>query len=217
MQPRLFASQRGQPLGGAGALLRRGAVNAAAGVALVVLARATWLTTESRFAATVPLLVGLSLCLHFGIGSLLAGGWRLRGVAADAPFRAPLRSKSLAEFWARRWNVGFSEMTATLLYRPLSERLGKSPALLMGFVWSGLLHEMAISVPVRAGFGLPTLYFLLHGGSRVGRAEPRQGRASAFRLGRARVEHFLDSGAAAAAFSSTFPCWRYLAADRVYG
>jgi hypothetical protein len=32
-----------------------------------------------------------------------------------------------------------------------------------GFALSGLLHQMAISVPVRAGFGLPLCYFLLHG------------------------------------------------------
>jgi alginate O-acetyltransferase complex protein AlgI len=186
MQPRLFASYGGPPLDGAGVLLRRGAVNVAVGVVLVALARATWLVTESRFAATVPLLAGLSFCLHFGIGSLLAGAWRLRGVAADAPFREPLRSTSLAEFWSRRWNLGFSEMTATLIYRPLSASLGKSPALLMGFVWSGLLHEMAISVPVRAGFGLPFLYFVLHGALVwVERSLSRAGRPLSGWLGRA--------------------------------
>ena len=26
-----------------------------------------------------------------------------------------------------------------------------------------MLHELAITLPVRAGFGLPTLYFTLHG------------------------------------------------------
>ena len=31
------------------------------------------------------------------------------------------------------------------------------------FVVSGLLHEMAISLPVRAGYGGPLAYFVLHG------------------------------------------------------
>ncbi len=31
------------------------------------------------------------------------------------------------------------------------------------FVASGVLHELAITLPVRSGFGLPTVYFTLHG------------------------------------------------------
>jgi alginate O-acetyltransferase complex protein AlgI len=111
----------------------------------------------------VLLLPGLSLILHFGLCNLLAGIWRLRGIPCDALFRAPLRSQNLAEFWGRRWNLAFSEMTAIAVYRPLAGRLGRGPALLAGFILSGLLHELAISVPVRAGFGLPLLYFLIHG------------------------------------------------------
>jgi hypothetical protein len=163
MRPRLFASPATHALRGAGALLRRGASYAAVGCVLVVLARATWLTTHSRLLVTVVLLPGLSLLVHFGLCNLMAGSWRLQGVACDELFRAPWRSQSLSEFWSRRWNLAFSEMTAIAVYRPLEDRVGRGPALLAGFVLSGLLHEVAISLPVRAGFGLPLLYFLLHG------------------------------------------------------
>ena len=33
----------------------------------------------------------------------------------------------------------------------------------LSFAFSGLLHEVAIRLPVQAGFGLPLIYFLLHG------------------------------------------------------
>src|SRR5439155_27128586 len=136
---------------GAGTLIRRGALHAVIGSALVMLARISWTSGRSRLVASVLLLAGLSFLLHFGLCNLLAGAWRLRGVACDALFRAPLRSQNLGEFWARRWNLAFSEMTAIAVYRPLAGRLGHGTALMAGFALSGLLHEMAISVPVRAG------------------------------------------------------------------
>jgi alginate O-acetyltransferase complex protein AlgI len=80
-----------------------------------------------------------------------------------APFDAPLRSRSLAEFQAQRWNRSFSEMTALAVQRPLAARLGRHRAMLVSFLVSGLLHEVAISLPVGAGFGLPTCYFVLQG------------------------------------------------------
>ena len=76
---------------------------------------------------------------------------------------APHRSRSLTEFWGRRWNLAFSEMTALAIYRPFRDRLGAATAVLASFAFSGLLHEAAISVPVRAGYGGPFAYFLLHG------------------------------------------------------
>ena len=69
----------------------------------------------------------------------------------------------VSEFWGRRWNLAFSEMIQGTLYRPLARRYGRRVASLAGFLFSGLLHEVAISLPVGAGYGLPTAYFVLHG------------------------------------------------------
>lgn len=186
MQPRPFAEAAATPRDGARALLLLGARRLLAGLLLVALARLVWGATGSPLAATVPLLPGLSLILHFGIFNLAAGAWRSRGVGAYQLFRAPLKSRSLTEFWGRRWNLAFAEMTALAVYRPLASRYGPRPALLASFVCSGLLHELAISVPVRAGFGLPLLYFALHGGLMlVERALTAAGRPLGGRAGRA--------------------------------
>ena len=76
-------------------------------------------------------------------------------------------------------------MTAIAVYRPLAGRLGTSRALLASFAFSGLLHEMAISLPVRAGFGLPFAYFALHGALvRIERELARHGHPMRCRLGR---------------------------------
>jgi len=133
------------------------------GLALVAGARLAWSTTGSLLLATALALPGLSFILHFGIFNLVAGAWRYGGVDVHALFRAPLLSRSLAEFWGRRWNLAFSEMTSIGVYRPLRAAVGKPPALVVAFLFSGLLHELAISLPVRAGFGLPLLYFAIHG------------------------------------------------------
>jgi hypothetical protein len=163
MRPTPFARAAGRPLTGAAALLKRGLLRLVLGVALVAAARLTWIRTGSRLSATALALPGLSFILHFGIFNLAAGAWRYAGVDVYALFRAPLLSRSLAEFWGRRWNLAFSEMTAIGVYRPLSRAVGKPAALVAAFLFSGLLHELAISLPVRAGFGLPLLYFAIHG------------------------------------------------------
>jgi hypothetical protein len=186
MQPRLFASPQWGPLPGAGALMRRGILHTVAGAVMIALARLVWTDTRSALLATLFLLPGLSLVVHFGVCNLLAGAWRRCGVPCDALFRAPLRSQNLGEFWSRRWNLAFSEMTAIAVYRPLAASVGRGPAILAAFALSGLLHEMAISVPVRAGFGLPLLYFLIHGGLvLVEQAASRAGHPFSGSIGRA--------------------------------
>ena len=163
MRPDPFATAGRRRVPGGPALMARGLGWLVAGAALVLLARAVWRSGGSLALATALVLPGLSLILHFGIFNLLAGAWRLAGVNVGPLFRAPVRSRSLTEFWGRRWNLAFSEMTAIGIYRPLAPRLGRPAATAVAFIGSGLLHELAISVPVKAGFGLPSLYFALQG------------------------------------------------------
>jgi D-alanyl-lipoteichoic acid acyltransferase DltB (MBOAT superfamily) len=85
------------------------------------------------------------------------------GVDVRELFRAPYRAQSLKEFWGKRWNIAFSEMTGLIAYRPLKQVISANTAMLASFLLSGLLHEIAISLPVRAGYGLPFLYFVIHG------------------------------------------------------
>jgi alginate O-acetyltransferase complex protein AlgI len=170
MRPVIFAHAGGPRQPDAWALIGRGCVRGAIGFALSFLAWAIWHHGQPQLSedaacvlATILLLPGLSLILHFGIFNILAGLWRLAGVDARPLFRAPLAAPTLGDFWGRRWNLAFSEMTALGIYRPLSTRAGRGTAIVAAFAASGLLHELAISVPVHAGIGLPTLYFVLHG------------------------------------------------------
>jgi alginate O-acetyltransferase complex protein AlgI len=158
MDPRAFARRRRPDAPLVRALLGRGLRNAAAGAVLLLGARAI----GQAWAAPL-LMVALSLCVHFGLFTLLAALFRACGFPVRLLFDAPWRASSPREFWTRRWNRGFAEMTALAVHRPLQRRLGRDRALLVSFLVSGLLHEIAISLPVRAGWGLPTLYFALQG------------------------------------------------------
>ena len=155
----------------------RGLIRFFAGIALVV---AAWVVAHSGssvaadiapwrlWTATVLLLPGLSLIVHFGCFNLVVGFWRYFGARCSSLFRAPLKSRSLSEFWGRRWNLAFSEMTALAVFRPLKQLPGNAKRVTIiattgAFLFSGMLHELAISVPVGAGFGLPMLYFAIQG------------------------------------------------------
>jgi hypothetical protein len=161
MRPALMARLH-RRTGGA-ALVEAGLAYAALGAGLFLLAVLTWRRTGSPWLSTILLLPALSFLLHFGVFGVLAGLWRTVGADVGPLFRAPWRAESLGEFWSRRWNLAFSEMTSVAVYRPLALRVGRRAALAAAFLFSGLLHEVAISLPVRAGYGRPLLYFAIHG------------------------------------------------------
>lgn len=165
MRPALFRSFPGRRRAGWFRLATAGIRNLVAGIALLFLARAGWHPpgTGHVLAATALALTGISLALHFGLLNLSAGVGRLAGAACNELFQAPLFSRSLSEFWGKRWNLAFCEMTALTVYRPLRGVTGPGAALLVSFLLSGLLHETAISLPVRRGYGFPLVYFLVQG------------------------------------------------------
>jgi alginate O-acetyltransferase complex protein AlgI len=142
----------------------RGLSRIVIGLLLVYLSAIIEATTDVLdLLADLTLLVGISFILHFGILNLSTAHWRWWGVNVKELFRSPYKSRSLNEFWGKRWNMAFSEMTTLIAYRPLKFKLGKAGAMILSFLLSGLLHEIAISLPVKAGYGLPMLYFALHG------------------------------------------------------
>jgi len=106
-------------------------------------------------------LIGLSLILHFGILNISTGFLRLLGINATSLFKDPIKSKSLEEFWSRRWNLAFVELTTLAVLRPLKKLFGPTFAFWASYIFSGLLHELAISLPVKSGFGKPFIYFIL--------------------------------------------------------
>ncbi|MEM7387380.1 MAG: MBOAT family protein, partial [Verrucomicrobiota bacterium] len=103
--------------------------------------------------------------LHFGLLDLLAWGWNRAGFAVRPLMDAPWKARTLGEFWGLRWNRGFSEVNRWAIYRPIAKVAGAPVALLAGFLFSGVIHDLVVSVPAGAGYGWPTAYFLAQGGA----------------------------------------------------
>lgn len=108
-------------------------------------------------------LFGLIFLLHFGSFHLIALFWQTMGIDAEPIMSKPILSKTLSEFWGKRWNLGFRQLAHDLIFRPLYKGIGVASAGLLVFVASGLIHDLVISLPARGGYGLPTGYFLLQG------------------------------------------------------
>jgi hypothetical protein len=108
-------------------------------------------------------LFGLAFLLHFGGFHLISLFWRTAGIQADPIMAEPIKSRSLSEFWGKRWNLGFRQLAHDLIFRSLYRRVGTSGAGMLVFLVSGLVHDLVISFPARGGYGLPTAYFTLQG------------------------------------------------------
>jgi hypothetical protein len=108
-------------------------------------------------------LFGLIFLLHFGSFHLIALFWQTVGIDAEPIMSKPILSKTLSEFWGKRWNLGFRQLAHDLIFRPLYKRTGVAIAGLLVFAASGLIHDLVMSLPARGGYGLPTGYFMVQG------------------------------------------------------
>jgi Membrane bound O-acyl transferase family len=146
-----------------------------AGAALIWAPAREIISTHPMVAGWIAM-IGLVLVLHFGTFQLVALAWQRVGIHAAPIMQRPLASQSLSEFWGKRWNLGFRKLSHALVFRPLQKRFGTAAGTLGAFLASGLIHDLVISVPARAGYGLPTAYFVLQAlgalaeRSRVGRS-----------------------------------------------
>ncbi|MFN0197291.1 MAG: MBOAT family protein [Planctomycetaceae bacterium] len=130
-------------------------------------------------------MIGLVMILHFGIFHLLSCTWRSIHVDAKPLMNWPILSESVSEFWGRRWNTAFRDLTHRFLFRPLTAKIGPKAGLAVGFLFSGLIHDAVISFPAHGGYGGPTLFFTIQGiamfiersrlGRRIGLGRGRRG------------------------------------------
>jgi hypothetical protein len=167
MRAEPFEKLGSAPVPGGWPMVRMGISRILAGLLLIFLGHEILLLPYKPeviyMVVSVVLLIGLSLILHFGMLSISAGMWRFSGVNTYLLFRQPVKATSLTEFWSKRWNIAFSEMTSVAIFRPLKNKIGGAAALMLAFMFSGLLHELALSVPVNSGYGLPMVYFIIQG------------------------------------------------------
>jgi hypothetical protein len=164
MNPLPFRSFPAKPLSDYPSYFKKGITRILAGVLLINSMQFIWKFVPHPvfdFVFYLSYLIALSLILHFGLLNISAGSLRRLGIPVTSLFKDPIKSQTLQEFWSKRWNIAFVELTTLAVVRPLKQRFGAATAFWGSYVFSGLLHELAISLPVNNGYGKPFTYFLI--------------------------------------------------------
>ncbi len=134
------------------------------GLCLILGLVGVWMSYKFDVKNAAILFICMSMGFHFGVLRIMTAFWRWWGFPVRVLFRNPLELSGFRDFWGKRWNLGYSHMMARSVKKPLTPILGEKWSMLAVFLVSGLIHELAITVPVGAGYGWPTLFFMLQGG-----------------------------------------------------
>ncbi len=106
-------------------------------------------------------MIGMVLILHFGAFHLVSCATEERESTHRRSWNVRCSLKVLASSGA---DVGTARSATQPMWRCFSQWpvvSAAQTAMWSVFLFSGLIHEAGISVPAGAGFGLPTLYFIL--------------------------------------------------------
>lgn len=132
-------------------------------------------------------MLGIIFTMHFGAFHVIALAWRKAGRNVRPIMNAPILAQSLMDFWSHRWNLAFRDFARGFVLAPLTKWFSAPAAAFGCFVFSGIVHDIVISIPAGGGYGLPTAYFLFQGvaaafersklGARLGLRRGIRGRA----------------------------------------
>jgi hypothetical protein len=111
---------------------------------------------------------GLGLVFVYAVPDAVAALWRLAfallGVRLPGLHHAPIASRSLAEFWGRRWNRVVGDWLRRHCFVPVARRFGPAAGLGAAFVVSAALHGWLAAVALGwADAAMMGGYFLLQG------------------------------------------------------
>jgi len=132
------------------------------GIGLLIGASVLANSGEKLFAPWIGF-AGLLAFMHFGLFQVVAFVWHQIGVNVRPIMKSPFLATSLADFWGLRWNMAFRDIAHQFVFKPLIPIVGVGSASFVTFLFSGVIHDLMISVPAQGGYGLPTLYFALQG------------------------------------------------------
>lgn len=164
MNPKPFFNEVSAPVKDSVDILKKSLFYLALGIVSIIIiynaAPHADFSVQSKWVISYLSLFPISCIIHFSFIPLNTVVIRKLGYPAPSFFINPFSSKSLAGFWGKGWNIPYADMIETTIFTPL-KRYGLAVSLIASFIFSGFLHEIAFSLTINEGYGLPTAYFLI--------------------------------------------------------